>query len=191
MSKHHDKVTKHLSQLKEEGIENQASEDRSSFGKALIVIGGIVLVLLMFSFALVSYPVGDFILGRLQSSEFQGTVLTLGDLRVEFDQTTYAELQGMYFDNQKTEFSVCLIGEKKGDTYKISSLYVPLTFEQSFSHVRHEPCNAETIILLHTHPYRSCRASAVDIDTLERTKLRNPDVLMAVMCEPQRVSLYQ
>jgi len=52
------------------------------------------------------------------------------------------------------------------------------------------PCSAETKIMLHSHPYKSCVASDTDINTLAKTKKSNPDFLMVIMCEPARFSVY-
>jgi proteasome lid subunit RPN8/RPN11 len=51
-------------------------------------------------------------------------------------------------------------------------------------------CNKETIIDLHTHPFLHCIFSNQDIDSYEKYRKYNPDAIMALMCEENRVSMY-
>ena len=64
-------------------------------------------------------------------------------------------------------------------------------FEQTFNHVQFEKCSKESFAILHTHPYKSCIASDTDIKTLKSSQKENPAMLMIVMCDPQRVSVYR
>jgi len=81
-------------------------------------------------------------------------------------------------------------GIKENDVYYITSLEQPTMYEQAFNHVSFAPCSEESLILLHTHPYKKCIASETDINTLREMQQRNADVLMVVMCEPDRFSVY-
>ena len=191
MTSHHNRVRKHLEVLKEEGIENQAARDRSRFGTFLVIAGGVILVFLMLSFVIVSYPIGTIIAGQLQSTLIQGNTLVVGNLSLHFLGDTATQLEQLYIGNADVEFSACLVGSVDGADYLITSLYVPTMFSQSFAHVTSEPCAADAIVMLHSHPYKSCRASETDLVTLEKAQERNPDIIMAVLCEPKRASVYR
>ena len=162
----------------------------SRFKKFFIFVVGVLLVILMVTYIFASYPLSSIIKGQLESTPLQENVLMLDDFSIYLENGTSEALQDIYFAEQKVEFSVCLQGEKKGADYYIISLYEPVMHEQSFAHVSFEPCSEDSLMLLHSHPYKSCIASQTDMDTLEKTKQRNPDVLMVVMCEPARFSVY-
>jgi proteasome lid subunit RPN8/RPN11 len=157
--------------------------------KPLFLFGTIVMVFLMLSFIFVSSPITRIIEGQLESNTLENAQLQLGALSLTFTGNTLSELQQMYFAEQQVEFSVCLQGVKEGNEYTIASLYQPTMFQQTFNHVQFEPC-IDSIVLLHTHPYKSCVASDTDLNTLEKMKKGNEDVLMVVMCEPDRFSVY-
>ena len=76
------------------------------------------------------------------------------------------------------------------DSLDIISFYQPDVYEESVSHVSFEPCSPDTTIMLHTHPYKRCIASDTDMNTLSETKKNNPEVIMVVMCEAKRFSVY-
>ena len=107
-----------------------------------------------------------------------------------FDERTEEVLKSYYFSEQETEISLCLEGYKAED-YRITSLYQPKIYQAAYNQVSFEPCSAETMIILHTHPYKRCIASGQDLEMLEKSKLSNPEVLMVVMCGPDRFSVYE
>ena len=158
--------------------------------KFFIVTGGLFLVFLMISYVFVSFPIGNIIRGQVESEPLIGNVIKLGNFSLFFEGNTKKILQSSYFDEQETEFSYCLLGNVINGNYHITSLYQPKMFEQTFNHVSFEPCSKDTLILLHTHPYKSCVASQTDMSTLEKMKELNEDVLMVVMCEAERFSVY-
>ncbi len=163
----------------------------SKFKKFFILMIGVMLAVLMISYIFVSYPLSSIIKGQLESTPLQEKVLVLDDFSIYFENNVREQLQEIYFAEQKVEFSVCLLGEKRGTDYYVISLYQPIMYEQSFAHVSFEPCSEDSLILLHSHPYKSCVASQTDLDTLEKMKKRNSEVLMVVMCEPARFSVYR
>jgi proteasome lid subunit RPN8/RPN11 len=158
--------------------------------KALILGIGIFCVLLMLSFLYLEFPLFGILWGQMESRPLQGNTITAGNITVTFDTPTINKIRDYYTANQKTEISLCLIGENQGTTYYINDVYKPNTFSQEFNRVVHEPCNASTLIDFHTHPYKSCIASDVDLENLRRNKLNNPAALMLIMCEPSRFSVY-
>ena len=165
-------------------------EEKPLWKKILLLGITIFLILLMISFIFVSYPIGPLLEGKIESDLIKNNQLDLGDFIINFEEGSYAQLSSLYHPDQKTEFSACLIGEKKGRDYYIQSLYQPKMYKQTYNHVSFEACNQETIIMLHTHPYKQCVASDTDINTLKSMQKSNPKVLMVVMCEPDRFSVY-
>ncbi len=184
-----DGALKELEYLNDEVDPDDQENIPSPYKKMFLIGTGIVLALLIGSYLLVG-PVSDILRGQIESNPLQGNVLQLEGFSILFEEETAEELQSLYFAEQNVEFSACLSGEKQGDDYHITSLYQPAMHQQSFAHVSFEPCSAGTLVILHTHPYKSCLASGTDMKMLQRTKEENPDVLMVVMCEPARFSVY-
>ncbi len=193
---HDEEVIKDFAHKAEEEIKheekkhNEVDHMHHAVRRYYLFAAGIFLVLLMVSFTFVTFPIADIIVSTLQSNPLEDNIIDLNNFEVIFDQDTLAELQTIYFNEQKVEFSVCLSGEKRGPDYYINSLYQPKMFEQTFNHVNFAPCNQETLLLLHSHPYKRCTASETDLNTLRKTQESNPDILMVVMCEPSRFSIY-
>ena len=160
------------------------------FKRYFKLFAAIFLVLLMVSFTFVTFPISDILVGILQSNPLEDNTLILDGFEIIFDQSTLSQLQSIYFAEQEVEFSVCLSGEKRGANYHISDLYQPEMFEQTFNHVSFAPCSQDTLLLLHSHPYKRCAASETDLNTLTSTQKLNPDILMVVMCEPGRFAVY-
>ena len=160
--------------------------------KVLSVSMAIMFVLWIFA----GFPIGGIIRGQIESTPLESGTLKLDEFTIEFEEEVLFELLDLYYANQAYEFSVCLQGEFSEnfllkDSYYIDSLYVPLIYEQSYSHVQFESCSSDTLIMLHTHPYKSCLASSTDLDTLASSQILNPDMVMLVMCEPERFSVYK
>jgi hypothetical protein len=158
--------------------------------KIILLLVGIFAVLLMFSFIYIEFPVFNILFGQLESRPLQENTISAGNITVVFSTDALNSIRSYYDRNQKTEISLCLSGSTDGRTYFIDGVYKPITLSQSFSRVVHEPCNASTLIDFHTHPYKSCVASDVDLENLARTKLNNPEAVMLIMCEPARFSVY-
>lgn len=158
--------------------------------KAFLLCIGIFLVLLMVSYIFVTFPIGDIIQGKTQSTLLQGNMLILPEFSIIFQNDTAEELESLYLQEQREEFSVCLRGSYRNNLYTIASFYQPTTYRRTFSHVTFESCNAETVIMLHSHPYKRCTASQTDLETLRKSQAENPEMLMVVMCEPKRLAVY-
>ena len=183
-----------LEEVKEEEIEDHGP---SKLKKAWLIVVSVFLVLLMVSFIFVTFPIGDIIQGKVESNLLRGDTISLDDFKIIFEDGTKDVLKSYYLAEQEVEISLCLEGYKEDDrhmtsfgNYFINNIYEPQTFESTYNHVSFEPYCLETVVILHTHPYKRCVASATDLDTLEKSKLNNEDVLMVVMCEPDRFSVY-
>src|SRR3989338_2613224 len=166
-------------------------EEKPSKLKKIIIAGiAVFLALLMISFIFVTFPIGDILQGKVESKLLKGNIIDLGEFKIIFDERTEEVLKSYYFSEQETEISLCLEGYKAED-YRITSLYQPKIYQAAYNQVSFEPCSAETMIILHTHPYKRCIASGQDLEMLEKSKLSNPEVLMVVMCGPDRFSVYE
>jgi len=174
----------------EEEVEEEVVEEESVIKKVILIVIAIAILILITSYVFVTFPIGDILRGRMESAKIENDVIYLGNLSIVFENNSYYTLKREYFGEQKTEFSLCLLGHKENSTYYITSMYQPETYSKTFSQVSFKQCSEDTLILLHTHPYKSCLASPEDIKTLNNTKKLNPDVLMVVMCEPERFSVY-
>jgi len=196
MSKHpkiHPKtIEQDLRSIKEsELLKEEKPSFFSSFAtKFFFFLGGLLTLFLLASFIFLSYPIDHIIASKLESQSPIANTLIIDNIKIIFEQPTEQQLQDIYLNQQKVEFSVCLLGEKIENTYHLTSLYTPKMYQQTFNHVVFEPCNKDTLIMLHSHPYKSCLASDIDLNTLKQTQKNNPDTLMIVMCEPQRYSVY-
>ncbi|MBU0460061.1 MAG: hypothetical protein KJ771_04600, partial [Nanoarchaeota archaeon] len=119
----------------------------------------------------------------------QGNVISLDDFKIIFEDGTEEVLKSYYFNEQEVEISLCLEGYQEGDYY-ITSLYEPKTYASAYNQVSFQPCSLKTMVILHTHPFKRCVASEADLEMLSSSKEVNSDVLMVVMCEAERFSVY-
>lgn len=158
--------------------------------RIILFLIGIFLVILMLSYIFVTFPIGDIIQGKTQSKLLQENMLVVDEFIIVFENDTALALESLYLKEQREEFSVCLQGKYENNIYTIISLYQPRTYQRTFSHVTFEPCDTQTMIMLHSHPYKRCIASQTDLDTLQKSKEQNPEMLMVVMCEPRRLAVY-
>ena len=178
--------------INEEELADDPSEkipEESKIRRVMLFLIGIFLVLLMISYIFISFPISTIIEGMIESTPLQDNTLELDDITIIFDQNTHKLIQDYYQDEQKVEFSLCLQGIKEGTTYHIKSLYRPEQ-TQTFNQVSFQSCR-DSIILFHTHPYKSCLASQTDLDTLKKSQEDNEDMLMIIMCTPKRFSVYR
>ena len=147
------------------------------------------LVLLMLSFLYLSAPVYTYIYGLAGSSKvnLQNEITFKNQVTVQINEETLHFLQELY-DPLGDERAVCLQGEIKKDKYIITDYYKPLVFDRAWNRVSHEPCRNDTIIMLHTHPFKRCAPSRTDENTLRITQITNPEIIMLVMCGKRRFS---
>lgn len=174
-----------------EGLDEDLEEEPRR--KSWWYIFGIVLVAIFLASYLTIAPVQHVIRGQLTSNSVQDSSLSLRDISILFMNDTDDILSLIYSTEQEgrsVETSVCLLGEKKDDTYFIDEIYYPQIISQFYNHVSFTACPQETLIMLHTHPYKQCIASDTDINTFENRKERNEDLLMLVMCEENRYAVY-
>ena len=111
------------------------------------------------------------------------------DNKLIFLDNSLDKLKEVYFSNQKTEFKACLTGNKVNNIYYIDDLYIPKTYSQSFNQVVAEHC--DSLVSLHSHPYKRCIPSQQDFRNFQQAKQINPEALMIIMCTPDRFSVYE
>jgi len=179
-----------LREITEKDIDKTAKETK--YEKIIIAAVSIFLVLLVVPYFIFGDNIFYVIEGKLVSEKIKNDFSVSFDSgKVIFENGTYNKLKEFYFANQKNEFKVCLIGNKKKNNYFISDFYSPKTFGQSVSHVSAELCNDSAIVALHSHPYKRCIFSEQDIKSYEAGKQANPDAIIGLMCEADRFGFYR
>ncbi len=160
-------------------------EEKPLWKKIFVALLALFLLFLILGYFLIPLD----ILASLIDSETIHNGLVKQEVSVSFENESYEVLLEKYNSHLSEEFKVCLMGVYDGE-YHVTSVYDVVMYEQAFDHVVSEACPEETLIALHSHPYRQCLASAQDLKTLEKAQEVNPDALIGVMCEPERFSFY-
>ena len=162
-----------------------------AFKKIMIRLLALLLILLMVSYVL-GYYAANYIESKLESEQVnkETFIIQTNGKTITFTETAYKKLNAIYFANLKHEFKACLLGTTDGTTYTIQYIVEPEVVSQTPFQVTSAPCPSKTIIDLHSHPFKKCIASATDLNHLKRLKQANPHVLLAVMCEQDRFSIY-
>lgn len=179
-----------LKEITEEDLLKDEPVINPKLKRILVIFVSLLMIFLIASFIYIKFPIFGVLLGQTQSRSLQGNVLTLKGVNVFLEGNSLNEIINTYEHNPSVETSLCLEGESQGNNYFINRAYEPKILSQSYTHVTHESCSADTIILFHTHPYKSCLASDMDLDTLKRNQISKPKTIMIIMCEPNRFSLY-
>ncbi len=179
-----------LREISEKGIGDKKPTDKA-VEKLILVLSGVFLVLLVISY-FVPGNIFYILEGRLVSERLNAdfSINLKNGGRVVFEKPAYEKLKEFYFSEQKNEFKACLLGKKEGKDYFVFDLYLPKTFGQSVSHVSAELCSKDTIISLHTHPYKRCIFSEQDIKSYEAVRQVNPEAIIGLMCEADRFGFY-
>ncbi len=167
-------------------------DDEPRRPRYLWIVVGIFLLFLMTSYFIFA-PIAHVVRGQIVSNPLQDSTLFVGEYALHFLNSTSSLLESIYVENQElalVETSVCLQGYVQNKSYFITEIFYPQIYEQTFTHVSFESCPQSTLIMLHTHPFKRCIASDTDKDTYAKKKSINDDLLMLVMCEEQRFSLY-
>ena len=177
-----------MEDYKEDGIEEIP---KSKIKKYLILILALVLIFLVSTYYVVFYGVDDVLSGLIQSYKIDDKLtLNFKENKIIFSKEAYDELNSIYDKNKELEFKVCLKGYVENKVYNINNILIPKTFSQKYNEVVSEKCDNNTLIDLHSHPFRRCLASFQDIINFKRLKITNENVLLAIMCEKDRFYLY-
>jgi len=176
----------------DESTTEQLIDIQNTKKKRFLVISiSLFLITLILSYFLISYPIYPILESLFESKTIDNNRIILdNNTSLTFINNTYNILKNLYYENQSVEFVSCLLGSKNGKEYKINYLIIPSIIDQSFNHVQFEKCPPDTLAIIHSHPFRRCIASEQDLVTLEELKERNHDILMVIMCEPGRFTIY-
>lgn len=170
-----------------EFIEEEESKFIRFLKKAGILVMGVILIGLIISLSIPPDSLASLIESETAEKDGRQYHINLDNgEKIMFDSKVYDAMLSAYLQGQQKEIKICLIGEKKDSNYYIVNLYLPEIHSHSFNQVRADLCSKETIIDLHTHPYRSCIFSDVDVGALKTVKEINPDTFMGLMCERDR-----
>lgn len=177
--------------LKELQHLNEIDEDEELPDKRKYAfIGTIIIIILLITYFFFG-PFQHIIVGLFRSELISDNTLETQGIRVTFRGNSLDKMSDVWYNNPEVENTLCLQGSKEENSYIIDHAYEPKIYGQSYTHVSHEACDSSTIIMFHTQPYKSCLASETDMRTLERAKKRNPDIVMIIMCEGKRFSVYR
>lgn len=147
------------------------------------------LILVMVSYIWLSPTVFNGLLGLAQSDVVIDDSIEDGNISIVFNDRVEGDLQELYGEFPEEETALCMYGSVDSGTYRVMNYTRPRVISSSYSHVRHEPCPSEAIIVFHTHPQRRCLPSGTDRQTLGDIQERNPKTIMLIMCESQRYTI--
>lgn len=168
-----------------EEVVEPIEEEKPLWKRILVACLGVFLLFLLLGYFL--FPL-DTLAGLVGSATIEEG-LSVEDAAVVFENDTYTLLLTRYYEHLDEEFKVCLLGFYDG-TYRVQEIYNPIIYEQNFNSVVSEPCPKETLIALHSHPYKHCLASSQDIQNLQKIQETNPDALIGIMCDKDRFQFY-
>jgi len=160
-----------------------------TFPRSILIILGLVLAGIMTSYIFLIPTVQDNLVGFLQSSVILENTIERGETTIHVSESVKEQVQSYYTSFPDVETALCLKGQHSNNTYNITSVHRPEVYSSSFTHVSHAPCPNETVIMFHTHPENSCRASAQDRRTLQNAQQGTPHMAMLIMCQPQRFNI--
>ena len=176
-------------------IENLAEEDlapvkKSRYGKILVYF----LAIFMLGITVIYFLPGDVVQvleGRGESDKLEEFSVDFDGGKVIFDPEIYQKIRDYYLSEEGPEIKVCMKGHKEGFTYYIDDYYVPEIHSQSVFHVSSEGCSEDTLIPLHSHPVKHCLFSEQDISSYRQFKKINPEAIVGLMCEVDRLNFYR
>lgn len=173
-----------------EEIEEEIEEGK--WKKIVIYSTGVIVLVIFLVYVFIHTVGGDILGGLISSSKVEGEEVDFSfDGKLVFENESLERLKGIYFKNQKVEIKVCLKGKKEDKKYFIKDVYVPRIYSQGFNQVVAEGCSEDSLVSLHSHPYKHCLASEQDFRSFKKFKEKNEDALMVVMCEDKRFGVYQ
>lgn len=190
------RMEKQTQEIKEnENLDEEIIEEESKFSKIIkktfIILMTFIILLLLLSYLLPSAGLITIISSRFDSYEINNNEIILkNNNKIIFERNTFNDLLKIYNENQQHEFKACLIGNKENNNYKINRIDIPKIFYQDFSSVRSEPCSKNTIISLHSHPFKRCYFSVHDVNNYRLVRSINKEAIIGIMCEPERFNFY-
>jgi hypothetical protein len=185
-------VEEDLNSLNEKELLDKDTKKLSPLARKLIFgFIGLIIVFLFLSLIYLQYPLFNVISGQIESQSPNNNILQLKGFSIHFTDNALTSLNNSFSINQNVETSRCLIGTIENKNYFITDVYTPKIYSATFREVVSEPCANDTLIMFHTHPYKSCVASDTDLNTLKAAQTRNPNIIMIIECAPSRFSTYK
>ena len=158
----------------------------------LMMVLAVVMIVMVITYLFGEYEFTDILKGIVASDTVsEDLTLTYQDYTVHFSPEAYDALQKLYMGNIQHEFAACLMGVYVNNTYAVTDIHVPDLFSQSVFEVVSGACNKQTIIRLHSHPYRRCVFSPQDIFSYQKIREHQGNIMLGLMCEPTRFSFYR
>ena len=199
MQKNKQDEEEHIHAAIQNDVENDVSEEsrlsRILKRFALFVIGVFLVYL-----SLTYLGIGPYMLqifeGQIVSTAVNEnfTVFIGNQTTVIFEEEVYHELLVYYIAHQRYEFAACFFGNltfiDEEKTYFLTSMEIPHMYSQSLHRVISTGCSTETLVSMHTHPYKHCLFSGQDIESFFIFQERAPNGLYALMCEEDRFTFY-
>ena len=114
-----------------EDIEKEFDQEDSKFWKIIkkifVIVMALFLIILILTYLVPGNNLISIIEGRFVSAPINEdfTVSLDNGGKVIFENEVYEKLKIIYFEEQKHEFKVCLIGDKIGNSYFIDDLEKP------------------------------------------------------------------
>jgi hypothetical protein len=200
------------SDLKQNGVDNkQSTQSKPTAQKIPVSIQGmpptelepkwksyairitaIVLLLLVLSYFLVISGAYEQIMGLFTTKTENKGIITAGNVTLEIQPEVLKKLQDAFLQHQDREIKACLTGtyDSTKKYYTISEIKFPGIVSADVVHITTDECPSDTLVDLHSHPVNYCTASDTDIKTYTMSKNSNPNLLMVVMCNTNRFSVY-
>ena len=165
--------------IKDIKLDNEKERIKKAKIKKIFLTTLTIFILIITVIYLTSaYGVLEIIAGLLISDKLDNNFTTnYQQYTITFNPKTYQQLKNLYFSNLQHEFKACLSGTKTNNEYKITEITIPKIFSQSVFHVTSSGCQKETLISLHSHPYKRCIFSEQDINSYKKLKKTNPEAL--------------
>ena len=171
--------------------DDKQRELKAKIKKIFFSIMSIFILVIFVLYAVMTYDLQDIVAGLLVSHKVDDLQVAYKGYVITFSQEVYKDLRSLYFANLQQEFKACLSGKKDGNQYDITSLSVPWIFSQSIFQVVSSSCREGTLIDLHSHPYKHCIFSEQDISSYRNVRKTSPDIILGLMCEPDRFTFYR
>lgn len=174
----------------------EESKVRTLFKRFFLFFVGLFLLYLSLTYFGIGPHIMQIFEGQIVSVKLnENFSISVGNqTTVLFEEEVYNELLEYYIAHQRYEFAACFFGNitETGDEkrYTLTAMKIPHMYSQSVHRVVSTGCPVETLVSLHTHPYKQCLFSEQDIQSFFVFRDRAPNGLYALLCEEDRFTFY-
>ncbi len=198
MKNAHDPADDIHESMQKDAINDKTEESKyaSLFKRLFLFFIGIFLLYLSLTYLGIGSYMLQIFEGQIVSKEVnENFTIAIGNqTTVIFEQNVYNDLLVYYIAHQRYEFAACFFGnltQIAGEkVYTLTAMEIPHMYSQSVHRVLHAGCPQETLVALHTHPYKQCLFSEQDINSFFTFHKSAPNGLYALMCEENRFTFY-